>query len=129
MIIQLLGIIGSLLFAVCGIPPAYQTVKAGRVVGAMISTSWMIFLGGIAMYSYLLLTYGFDWILSLNYISTIISWGILVWYHYFPRDVFAKMRKMVKEMKPRDFDDSGIDIRECLATDDISHTIREGRDG
>jgi uncharacterized membrane protein (DUF485 family) len=42
----------------------------------------MIFIGGIAMYLYLFLTYGFNPLLAVNYAIEVVSWGVIVAYHY-----------------------------------------------
>lgn len=81
-IIGLLGVIGGFCFAYCGVPAAFATLKAGRSIGTPVSIAWMIFTGSMFMYSYLLLRYGFDLILAINYAIEIFSWGILVVYHY-----------------------------------------------
>jgi hypothetical protein len=82
MITKLFGLIGGLCFAYCGVPAAYKTVKAGKSIGTPISIAWMITIGAVAMYSYLLLTYGFDTLLAINYFVEAASWGTIVWYHY-----------------------------------------------
>jgi len=86
MITKLLGVLGGFCFGYCGVPAAYQTFKAGKSVGTPVSIAWMIFLGAIFMYSYLFLNYGFDLILTINYLVEALSWGLIVYYHYFPRN-------------------------------------------
>jgi hypothetical protein len=82
LLIKLLGIIGGFCFAYCGVPAAYHTIKAGKSIGTPISIAWMITIGAIAMYLYLLCTYGFDTILTINYSVETLSWAIIVVYHY-----------------------------------------------
>jgi len=83
--LKLLGLVGGFFFAACGVPAAFATVRAGRSVGTPISVASMILAGAICMYLYLLLTYGFDWVLAINYAVETASWGTIVAYHYFPR--------------------------------------------
>ena len=80
--LQLLGIFGGFCFAYCGVPTAWATVKAGKSLGTPLSVAWMIFLGALTMFTYLYLRYGFNWILTLNYVIEAISWGVVVFYHY-----------------------------------------------
>jgi hypothetical protein len=80
--IKLLGIIGGILFCCCGVPAAYKTFIAKKSIGTPVSIAWMIALGSIFMYAYLILTYGFDVILTLNYSIEAISWLTIVYYHY-----------------------------------------------
>lgn len=89
--IRLLGIIGGLCFAYCGVPTALKTWRAGKSIGTPISVAWMIFLGAVAMYAYLTASYGFDWLLTVNYGVEAFSWLIVVWYHYFGQ-WFREMR-------------------------------------
>jgi hypothetical protein len=83
--IKLLGLLGGICFAYCGVPAAYVTARAGRSIGTPISIAWMIFLGAVFMYSYLTASYGFDAILTVNYSIEALSWALIVFYHYFPR--------------------------------------------
>lgn len=84
--IKLLGILGGLCFSYCGIPTAYLTHRAGKSIGTPVSVAWMIFLGALFMYGYLLGSYGFDLILTANYLIEAASWGLIVYFHYRPRN-------------------------------------------
>lgn len=84
MIVKLLGILGGLAFAYCGIPAAWATIRNGRSVGTPASVAWMISAGSILMYSYLTLQHGFDLILTVNYGVEFLSWASIVYVHYFP---------------------------------------------
>lgn len=81
--IKLLGILGGLCFSYCGVPAAWATFKAKRTIGVPVSTAWLITLGGIFMYSYVTLSYGLDWILTVNYTIEVASWSVILWYNYF----------------------------------------------
>lgn len=94
MITKILGLLGGFCFGYCGCPAAYATVRSGKSVGTPISIAWMIFLGSIFMYSYLFRTYGFDWVLTFNYSIEAVSWGFIVYYHYFPRKQQIKLAKV-----------------------------------
>ena len=85
MFTSLLGILGGFAFAYCGIPAAIATYKAKKSVGTPIFVAIMIILGSIFMYSYLLLSYGFDLLLAINYLVQLCSWGLIAYYHFFPR--------------------------------------------
>jgi hypothetical protein len=84
-VVSALAILGGACFAYCGVPAAIATVRAGKSVGTPISVAWAIFVGAIAMYGYLFLSYGFDLLIAINYVVEALSWGLIVSYHYFPR--------------------------------------------
>ena len=83
--IQLLGILGGMLFAYAGVPSAIATIKVGKSIGVPILTAWLIFLGTIFLYAYLFLSYGFDLVLTINYSIEALSWGVIIKYHYIER--------------------------------------------
>lgn len=80
--LELLGLFGGFCFAYCGVPTMIRTIRAGKSIGTPADVAWFIFLGGVCMYSYLLLKFGFDIILAINYTIEIISWGVILLYHY-----------------------------------------------
>lgn len=80
-----LGIIGGICFAWCGVPAAWSTFKAGRSIGTPVTVAWLILVGAVAMYLYLLATYGLNWLLTVNYSVEAASWAVVVWFHYLPR--------------------------------------------
>lgn len=84
--LKLLGILGGFCFAYCGVPTAYATIRKGQSVGTPIAVALMIFLGAMAMYGYLLGSYGFDLVLTINYGIEILSWGAISFYHFFPQN-------------------------------------------
>lgn len=84
-IVEIFGIIGGFCFAYCGVPAAWATWKAGKSIGTPISVASMILVGAITMYIYLLLSYGFNLLLAINYGIEAVSWAVVVYYHFFPR--------------------------------------------
>jgi len=82
--VKILGLLGGFCFAFCGVPPALNAIKMGST-SVPRSTAWLVFMGGVFMYAYLLFTYGFDLVLFVNYAIEIASWGIIVRYQLFPR--------------------------------------------
>jgi len=78
--LDFLGGVGGFCFAYCGVPAAYATIRGGRAV-APLSVAGMIFVGALTMYGYLLGTYGFNWLLAVNYAVEAVSWGIVCAYH------------------------------------------------
>lgn len=107
--IKLLGILGGLFFSYCGVPAAWATFKAKRSVGVPIGTAWMIVLGGICMYSYMTLSYGLDWILTINYAVEVASWAVIVWYHYFPKKMLGETAQdLVKSLEVGSYHDPKI---------------------
>jgi hypothetical protein len=85
MTIEILGLLGGAGFAVSGIPTAITAYKEGKVSFIPRLTQWSVLLGAILTITYLLLKNGFDWVISLDYAITIISWLIIIKYEYFPR--------------------------------------------
>lgn len=81
-IVNLLGLIGGLFFAYCGVPAAYSTLKAKKHLGTPLSISIPIVAGSIIMYLYLFLAHGFDRILTFNYSVEVLSWSVILWYGF-----------------------------------------------
>ena len=77
--LSLLGLFAGFCFAFCGVPAA---VSAFRTKKTMTPTSIaaMIFVGAIAMYAYLFLLYGYNPILTFNYVIEMLSWGVVLRY-------------------------------------------------
>jgi lipid-A-disaccharide synthase-like uncharacterized protein len=80
MVTKLLGILGGICFGYCGVPAAWASYKA-KAPAAPLSVTAMIVLGGVSMFSYLFLTYGFDLLLTLNYGVEVASWVLILYYH------------------------------------------------
>ena len=87
MILKSLGLLGTVLFMVSGLPTAWRAWRAGRVYYIPRATTWCVFLGACLMLAYLWASFGFDWIVFLDYSVTIGSWAVVLRYEYFPREV------------------------------------------
>lgn len=84
--LKVLGLIASFFFAFAAVPAAYAVhVNGKQPHRVMHITAWYIFIGCLLMYTYLLLSYGFDVILTFNYVVETLSWGTILWYWYHPR--------------------------------------------
>lgn len=80
--IKFLGALGGFCFSYCGVPLAWATIRAGKHLGAPVTTAWGIMMGTLCMYAYLFLSYGFDWLLALNYSVEFTSWAVVAFYYY-----------------------------------------------
>ena len=85
-IVQLLGSLAGLCFAYCGVPTACSVFKAKETPQGIGKTAVMIALGGILMWSYLYIMYGWNWILTVNYTVEVASWLIVVYYWKWPKN-------------------------------------------
>jgi len=83
--IEVIGYVGAIFFAICPIPQAYKTYTLGHAhdLSAMFLWSW--FLGEILMTIYILNTVGFDGPLMINYIINLISVLVILRYKVLPR--------------------------------------------
>jgi len=87
--IWLIGLLGGLAFAWAGVPAAIATARSGRSIGTPLSIILYILFGVIMMYVYFTFTYGMDWIITLTYLAQLVSWGMLLWYHFRPRKIIT----------------------------------------
>jgi hypothetical protein len=85
-LIKLLGLLGGSFFTYCGIPVAWATFRAGRSIGTPIVLGWCIPAGVICTYAYIILTYGFDTVITVNDSIEFMSWTTILFYHYFPKN-------------------------------------------
>ncbi len=81
---ELLGIVGSFLLSICGLPQALKAYKDGHSAG--LSWTFIIswFLGEALLLIYVLLT-SRDLILCVNYVFNILILIIIIKYKSFPR--------------------------------------------
>ncbi len=83
--IDIIGYIGSLAYAICGLPQAYLSIKNGNSEGISRAYGWLSLIG-----SALSLVYAIpvaDYILMTNFGFNIIVWSIILKYSYYPRGV------------------------------------------
>lgn len=81
--IQIIGYIGSLAYALCGLPQAVLSIKNGHSQGISRAYALLSLLGSV-----LSLIYAFprgDYVLLLNFGINIIVWSIVLKYSYFER--------------------------------------------
>ena len=83
--IDILGLVGTSLFAISGVPTAWQSWTLKETKFIPVTTQWAVFLGSSSMLIYLLAKFGFDWIVVGDYSLTIFCWAVILWFHYFPR--------------------------------------------
>lgn len=82
---ELIGWIGSIALAVCGVPQAYLSYKQGHSNGLSVALLVLWFGGEIFTLIYVLPQQ--DWPLLFNYSCNIISLIIICWYKWKPRQV------------------------------------------
>lgn len=80
----LLGVLGGVAFGWAAVPAAVATAKARRSIGTPLSVILSITLGTLLMYAYLVIEYGFNWVITVNYSVEFASWAVLLWFHFFP---------------------------------------------
>ena len=80
----LLGVLAGACFGLCGVPAAIRCFRVGNANGIPHTTALLIFSGALFMYFYLLVTYGWNVLLFINYAVEILSWGVVLWYHVWP---------------------------------------------
>lgn len=83
--IEILGYIGSFLFAFCALPQAWKSHKEGHSEGVSNILLWMWLGGEITMTAYLLLKNGTDIPVTLNAVMNIVFIFIIMKYKYKPR--------------------------------------------
>jgi len=82
---ELIGWIGSFLFAICALPLSYQSYKDGHSRGVN-QLFLLLWLGGeIFTTIYVLLKHGVDLPLLANYAFNILLILVIMKYKYFPR--------------------------------------------
>lgn len=81
--IDLLGIIAGLCFALSSIPLAFSVIKKRNADFIPISTVLCVFLGSISMFIYLCVKNGIDFWVFFDYGITITCYSILLFYKIF----------------------------------------------
>ena len=85
--LSLLGLLGGILFAAAALPATIRTIKAGKSLGTPVDISFVVCLGTVVQYVYLLLSYGFSWVLFVNYLVGFVCWVILLYFGVFKKNV------------------------------------------
>ena len=83
--IELLGIIAAISFAISAVPQAIKSWKEGHSRGMSLATIILWMVGEAAMLVYVLGMYPGDLILLLNYATNTLMVGIITWYAFRPR--------------------------------------------
>ncbi len=84
--IETIGWLSSVLFALCGVPLAYESYKSGHSRGVSASFLWMWFVGELLAIVYVLGKIGLDGPLLFNYTVNIAFIGIVLKYKYWERE-------------------------------------------
>jgi uncharacterized protein with PQ loop repeat len=85
LIIESIGWLGAIFFAICGIPQAYQSWKQGssRELSGLFLFTWTM--GELLMTLYVVLKHGFDGPLLFNYIGNLLALVVIIYYKVYPR--------------------------------------------
>lgn len=83
MYLEIIGWIGSIAFALCGLPQAILSYKQGHSNGISWGFIGLWFLGEICTLIYVIPKN--HWPLIFNYVGNIIFAGIIIYYKIFPR--------------------------------------------
>ena len=83
--ILLLGLIGNIGFGVACIPMTWRTWQSGKNEGIPLSSAWTFLIAIVSFYGYLLATYPWNPLTNIIGIVEALSWMIVLWYSYFPR--------------------------------------------
>jgi hypothetical protein len=79
-VVKLLGLLGGFCFAYAAVPQAIRSLRARKHLGTPVSISLAILAGTFAMYGYLYLAHGFDWVIAVNYSVEALSWAVLLFF-------------------------------------------------
>jgi len=85
-LVALIGTLGTLCFALSGIPAAIKSIRDGHARGMATATVWLWLLGEVCYVVYIGMT-SCDPILMVNYIANMIIVGVIAFYVHFPRVV------------------------------------------
>ena len=78
------GLVGNLCFGLGCVPTAYRTLVAGKSVGTPVSLAWLLTSACATFYTYLLGTYGWNWLTGPLGVVETAAWAIVLILHYFP---------------------------------------------
>jgi uncharacterized protein with PQ loop repeat len=80
--IEFIGILGSLCFMFSNIPALLYTLNTNQAQQIPVLTQWLLFFGATFILVYLLLIGNYDIILLSSYLTTSVSWFIMLIYYY-----------------------------------------------
>lgn len=83
--VDLIGWIAGIMFALCGLPQAIQSYKQGNSDGVNLLFLYMWLIGEILMQFYIILKHGWDMPLLVNYWLNTILVAVVLKYKHFPR--------------------------------------------
>lgn len=84
-LVEIVGVIGAVAFALSGIPQAIQSVRLGSSRGMAGGTVALWMVGEVAMLAYVLAKYPSDLALVGNYAVNLFLVGTIAWLWVFPR--------------------------------------------
>ena len=99
--IDIIGAIGSILFAAACVPMAIATVRAGDAMVKDRATIWIFVLATFMFGIYLIGKTGIN-IPSMTIILEFICWKIVAWYSYFPNHERIAKLKLKHRSLPAD---------------------------
>lgn len=82
-ILNTIGIIGAICFALCAFPQTLHSFKAGHSRGLSALFLWLWFTGEVLTIIYVLPSW--DYILLSNYLFNLLCLFVILYYKYFPR--------------------------------------------
>lgn len=80
---DIVGWVGSFLFAICAIPQAWASYRQGHSNGMTHSLLWLWAGGEVLTLMYVL--HRQEWPLILNYVCNLLALIVIVWFKYRPR--------------------------------------------
>ncbi|TAL34024.1 MAG: hypothetical protein EPN93_12590 [Spirochaetes bacterium] len=86
--LEFIGISGSLLLSLCGLPQAVQSLRNRHSHGISYGFIWMWVTGEIALLIYVAGTTA-DLILIVNYLFNLLIGGVILWFKLFPAKTAA----------------------------------------
>lgn len=82
-VLEVLGLLGTILYATACVPLAWRAVEDG-MVAVPLATSWTFFAANLCFGTYCFGSFGVHLPFFLVAVE-VLCWGTVVWYTYFPR--------------------------------------------
>lgn len=83
MILELLGLLGTTLYAVACVPLAYQALRTRQAAEVPGFLSWTLFIANVCFSIYLFASFGVHVPFFLVLLE-VVCWGVILWMRYFP---------------------------------------------